>query len=68
MSALATPEGTKRFAERFAGRIGEGHFRERRGILLSSLGVGTYLGQPDAATGIVNQDGLVFFQSAHRHQ
>ena len=50
MPALATPEGTRHFAERFAGRIRAGHFRERRGILLSSLGVGTYLGNPDAAT------------------
>ena len=50
MPGLATPEGTRRFAERFAGRAGAGHFRERRGLTLSSLGVGTYLGNPDAAT------------------
>lgn len=50
MPGLATPEGTKHFAQRFAGRHGAGHFRARRGLQLSSLGVGTYLGSPDADT------------------
>jgi aryl-alcohol dehydrogenase-like predicted oxidoreductase len=45
----ATPEGTARFRERFAGRLA-GHFRETRGLWLSSIGLGTYLGEPDAAT------------------
>lgn len=59
MPSLATPEGTRRFAERFAGRVGAGHFRERRGLLLSSLGVGTYLGHPDAATDRAYTDAVV---------
>lgn len=50
MKGLATPEGTRRYAERFAGRAAKGHFREREGLLLSSIGIGTYLGEPDAAT------------------
>jgi len=45
----ATPEGTARFRDRFAGRL-PGHFRETRGLWLSSIGLGTYLGDPDAAT------------------
>jgi aryl-alcohol dehydrogenase-like predicted oxidoreductase len=47
---FATPEGTRRFAERFSGRAAQGHFRERRGLTISSIGIGTYLGEADAAT------------------
>jgi aryl-alcohol dehydrogenase-like predicted oxidoreductase len=47
----ATSEGTRRYARRFAGRAAEGHFRPiAAGILVSSLGIGTYLGEPDGAT------------------
>lgn len=42
----ATPEGTRRFGRRFEGRL-PGHFRESRGLWLSSVGLGTYLGEPD---------------------
>jgi aryl-alcohol dehydrogenase-like predicted oxidoreductase len=45
----ATPEGTSRFRGRFAGRL-PGHFREIRALWLSSIGLGTYLGEPDSAT------------------
>jgi aryl-alcohol dehydrogenase-like predicted oxidoreductase len=50
MTTFATPEGTKKYAARFAGRAAEGHFREQQGLWLSSLGIGTYLGEPDART------------------
>jgi len=50
ISGFATPEGTARYRERFAGRAAEGHFRERRGLWLSSVGIGTYLGEHDEAT------------------
>ncbi len=54
MPAFATPEGTRRYAERFAGRAAEGHFRHLAapcgGLVVSSLGIGTYLGNPDANT------------------
>jgi len=43
----ATPEGTRRYAERFAGRAAQGHFREQQGRVMSSLGIGTYLGKND---------------------
>jgi aryl-alcohol dehydrogenase-like predicted oxidoreductase len=47
----ATREGTRRYAERFAGRAATGHFREvAGGLLASSVGIGTYLGEPDTAT------------------
>jgi aryl-alcohol dehydrogenase-like predicted oxidoreductase len=44
----ATLEGTKRFAER--SEAVPGHFREAAGLWLSSIGLGTYLGDEDAAT------------------
>jgi aryl-alcohol dehydrogenase-like predicted oxidoreductase len=44
----ATPEGTARFRDRFAPRM-PGHFREAGGLWLSSIGLGTYLGDPTAA-------------------
>ena len=50
MSKSATKEGTTRYAQKFRGRAAEGHFREMQRLVLSSLGIGTYLGQPDAKT------------------
>ena len=50
MPHLATPEATRAYAARFEGKAAPGHFRERGGLALSSLGIGTYLGQPDATT------------------
>lgn len=50
MPPYATPEGTARYAARFAGRVAEGHFRQAQGLWVSSIGLGTYLGDPDDAT------------------
>jgi len=47
MSTLATAQGTARYAERFSGTAAPGHFREAQKLKISSLGIGTYLGQPD---------------------
>jgi aryl-alcohol dehydrogenase-like predicted oxidoreductase len=47
MTKSATLEATKHYANRFAGRAADGHFREVQGLVMSSLGIGTYLGQPD---------------------
>jgi len=44
----ATPEGTARYARRFESRL-PGNFREVQGLWVSSLGIGTYLGEPTAA-------------------
>jgi len=47
----ATREGTLRYAERFRDHAAAGYFRETpNGLMLSSLGIGTYLGEPDAQT------------------
>ncbi len=50
MSRGATAEGTARYAEKFRGVAADGHFRQAEGLLLSSLGIGTYLGQPNDST------------------
>lgn len=53
---FATPEGTRRYAERFPAMLEAQHFRPPghvRGVaelLFSSIGLGTYLGEPDAAS------------------
>jgi aryl-alcohol dehydrogenase-like predicted oxidoreductase len=50
-AGFATPEGTLRYAARFKGLSAAGHFREiPGGLVLSSIGIGTYLGEPDNAT------------------
>jgi len=47
----ATASGTLRYAARFQGRSASGHFREVSGGLVhSSIGIGTYLGEADEAT------------------
>jgi aryl-alcohol dehydrogenase-like predicted oxidoreductase len=50
MTKSATKEGTTRYSQKFAGKAAAGHFRETQRLVLSSLGMGTYLGQPDANT------------------
>jgi aryl-alcohol dehydrogenase-like predicted oxidoreductase len=45
---FATREGTARFCARFATRL-PGHIREAQGLWISSIGIGTYLGEPTAA-------------------
>ena len=47
MNSHATAESTKRYADRFNGSAAAGHFRQVQSLALSSLGIGTYLGQPD---------------------
>ena len=47
----ATAQATLRYAARFQGRAAAGHFRDvQGGLVLSSIGIGTYLGEPDHAT------------------
>ena len=50
MTQSATKEGTTRYARRFATRAANSHFREAQRMVLSSLGIGTYLGQPNEKT------------------
>jgi aryl-alcohol dehydrogenase-like predicted oxidoreductase len=50
MTRAATQEGTKRYADKFQEFAAGGHFRNVRDLALSSLGIGTYLGQPNEST------------------
>jgi aryl-alcohol dehydrogenase-like predicted oxidoreductase len=51
MATAATPDGTRRFRERHAGRVPAAHFRSGPGDLtVASIGLGTYLGDPDDTT------------------
>lgn len=73
----ATPEGTARFRDHF-GRQFPGHFRDTHHLWLSSIGLGTYLGEPDAATDALYREavnralelGVNVFDTAvnYRHQ
>ncbi len=57
----ATQEGTSRFAEWAVGKKGVNvnHFREFCGLRLSSLGIGTYLGDVDAETDRLVEDAVL---------
>lgn len=51
LRGCATPQGTLRYAAKFQGRAAAGHYREVPcGLVFSSIGIGTYLGEPDEAT------------------
>ncbi len=43
----ATPEGTRAFAHRFAASFAPDFYREAGGLTVSSIGMGTYLGECD---------------------
>ena len=59
MSHGATLEGTRQFAEKWSGRAANEHFREANGLVVSSIGLGTYLGQPDARTDAAYTEAIV---------
>ncbi len=46
MTTLATAAGTARFRDRFVDRMDRDHFREEADLVWSSLGIGSYLGDP----------------------
>ena len=50
MTTFATSDGTKKYASRLAAHVAPGHFREQQKLWLSSIGIGTYLGEGDART------------------
>jgi aryl-alcohol dehydrogenase-like predicted oxidoreductase len=49
-SGSATPEGSDRLAARFPAARAAGFYRDAQGLTVSSIGIGTYLGEMDAAT------------------
>jgi aryl-alcohol dehydrogenase-like predicted oxidoreductase len=59
LQGSATPEGTERYRKRFDGKIPSGHFRQSQGLWLSSIGIGTYLGNHDAETDKLYHEAIV---------
>ncbi len=47
IAGRATLRGTATYRDRFQGRVALDHFRQSGELWLSSLGIGTYLGEPD---------------------
>ncbi|HKV43011.1 MAG TPA: aldo/keto reductase [Blastocatellia bacterium] len=60
MTGGATPEGTRRYAERSvaSSSTAPGHYRQSNGLWLSSIGLGTYLGHWDDRTDQMYQEAL----------
>ncbi len=54
----ATTEGTNNYRQRFAGQHAPEHFRQSQNLWLSSIGLGTYLGQPDDSTDVAYQQAI----------
>jgi aryl-alcohol dehydrogenase-like predicted oxidoreductase len=50
IQGFATEEGTARFMKRHEKSVAQGHFRSVNGLNLTSVGIGTYLGEPDDTT------------------
>jgi len=48
ISGQATAPGTQKYQSRH--RCAPNHFRSEKGLVFSSIGIGTYLGEPDAQT------------------
>jgi len=57
MPGHATVEGTDRYHRRFGAKF-PGHFREFQSLWLSSIGIGTYLGEPTAACDALYRDAV----------
>lgn len=59
-AGFASPEGTERYKERilFQKQFHPGHFRKSQGLWFSSLGIGSYLGEPDDATDALYAEAL----------
>lgn len=58
MRGFATAEGTAGYRKRLGARAGRGHWRTWRGLTLSSLGIGTYLGDENEAADHAYEDSV----------
>ncbi len=54
----ATSEGTAKFADNHP-NVAKNHFKQFDGLTLSSIGIGTYLGNPDDATDMLVRDAVI---------
>lgn len=76
MKGTATFEGTRRYAARFEAIAAEDHFREAGDLMISSLGMGSYLGDHDqetdeaylAATKAAVKGGINFLDTASNYR
>jgi aryl-alcohol dehydrogenase-like predicted oxidoreductase len=59
LEGSATEAGTERYRKRFEPRIPAEHFRHSQGLWLSSIGLGTYLGNHDAEADQLYHDAIV---------
>ena len=57
ITGFATPEGTKKFAERGT-EISQQNYKNVNNLTLSNVGVGTYLGNPDVETDKLVEDAI----------
>ncbi|MBI2361617.1 MAG: aldo/keto reductase [Deltaproteobacteria bacterium] len=55
----ATEEGTANYCLRLKGKVAEGHFRHQHDLWLSTVGVGTYLGNHDTETDDLYRQAIV---------
>ena len=60
----ATLAGTERYRQRFQGKVSPEHFRQSQALWMSSIGIGTYLGNHDDATDRQYQQALVAAMSS----
>jgi aryl-alcohol dehydrogenase-like predicted oxidoreductase len=49
-STKATAEGTARYKDQFSSQLAEDHFRQSQNLWMSSIGLGSYLGNADERT------------------
>ena len=57
IAGYATPEGTKKFAER-QNDATQKNYKNVQNLTLSNVGIGTYLGSPDTETDYMVQDAI----------
>jgi aryl-alcohol dehydrogenase-like predicted oxidoreductase len=57
--SYATNDGTKNYCSRFQESAAANHFRTQQNLLLSSIGIGTYLGNWDEATDTNYSDAII---------
>ena len=57
ITGYATPEGTKKFAERGT-KISQQNYKNVNNLTLSNVGIGTYLGNPDVETDKLVEDAI----------
>ena len=57
ITGFATPEGTKKFAERWT-EISQQNYKNVNNLTLSNVGIGTYLGNPDVETDKLVEDAI----------